>query len=176
MLDKIEAVSKAVNKWLAIFGGSILIAMMFMVTWDVLSRTFANKPLPASVEIGEIMLPYIVFFAFAYTLILGQHVRVTMLLVRLPSTVREGAEIIACLVGMFFFAILTKWGWQHFWQSFAVRELMLAAIPVPWWVGKLGLPIGAFFIAEHFAIMLVQRIARIMRGRVGVVEKEVLAG
>ena len=162
MLAKINAVSERANYFLAIFGAGVLIILMFMITYDVAARQFFNKPLPASVEISEIMMPYIVFFAYGYALTIGRHVRVTLVFSRMPRKAQHGAEILACLIGIFLFTVLTIWSWQHFWAGFVLREEMLAAIYVPWYVGKFAFPIGAGFFAMQFLVILILRVAYIM--------------
>jgi len=159
MLAKVDQANQRVVTRIATVSCAIsIIALTLMITIDVVGRYVFNQPLPASVEMSEVFMPYIIFPAFAYALITGAHVRATLVVDRLPSGVQKWAGVLGCTAGLFFFSLLTIWGWQQFWDSFVIREQMLAAIPVPWWVGKLAMPIGMFFIALRFLLMLLVRV------------------
>ena len=83
--ETVDKVNQGTNAALVALSAVVLIAMAFMVTYDVLVRNIFNTPLPASVEISQLMAPYVVFLPFAYTLTVGAHVQVTLLTMRLPG-------------------------------------------------------------------------------------------
>ena len=88
--ETVGRVNQGTNAALVALSAVVLIAMAFMVTYDVLVRNIFNTPLPASVEISQLMAPYVVFLPFAYTLTVGAHVQVTLLTMRLPRSVFSG--------------------------------------------------------------------------------------
>ena len=133
-LAKADAYIRRMSTNVSLICGVALIILALMICVDVFLRAAFNAPLPASVEASVLLLPWIVFPAFAFALIVGAHVRVL-------------------------FGGVTYFGWLHFWDSFVVREVMLAAIPLPWWAGKMAFPIGMFFITLMFLIMLLQLLA-----------------
>lgn len=152
---KLEAGLHKLEKVLIIITWVVFALLTLMIVVDVFSRNAFNAPIPASAEATELFMPYIVFLPLAYTLITGQHVRVSIVMERLPSSARRYCEIFANLIGFSFFVMLTWWSSMHFWESFIVREEMLAIIKLPWWVGKFALPVGAFVIAVEFLAELV---------------------
>ena len=77
---------------------------------------------------------------------------------RLSPRVQSKFELFTELGGLILFSVVTYWGYVHFQESFVVREVMLAAIPLPWWAGKLALPIGAFVMTLGYLNKLVQRL------------------
>jgi len=164
MTRKMDGVWQRVNRLSALIGAVVLLAMMLLVVSDATLRSTVGKPIPGAVEGTGLLMPYIVFFALAYTLVIGGHVRVSLLFDRLPARSRLGAEILACIIGVAFFGILTYYGWMHFWESFVIREFMMAPIKLPWWVGKLAMPVGLFIIFAQFLLLLLGHLAKLVTG------------
>jgi len=153
LLDTVVRRISAVFGWVS---GSVLLILALMVTVDVSGRYFFHKPLPAAPETSVLLLPWIVFPAFICALVSGSHVRVSLLTDRLSPRVRSRFLLFTDIGGLILFCAITCWGYVHFQESFAVREIMLAAIFLPWWVAKLALPIGAFIIALGYLNRIVQ--------------------
>lgn len=137
---------KKLNYWMVYIASTLLCCMALMITIDVLTRYFFNAPMPASVEISQLVEPWVVFLPFAYTLAVGGHVQVTLVTMRLPEKWRRGSDIFAYIVSFVFFALLCYYSWVEFAHSYAIGEIMLAAVKLPWWAGKLAMPIGTFLI------------------------------
>mgnify|MGYP000984075976 FL=1 len=135
--------------------GFVLVFLTVMIVVDVSLRTLFNSPLPASAESTELMMPYIAFCTLAYTLSIGSHVRISLLAERLPAKYRVHLEWLASAVGFGFCVLLTYMSWNFFWESFVIREEMLAIIKLPWWVGKFAMPLGFFFISLRYLFNLV---------------------
>jgi TRAP-type C4-dicarboxylate transport system permease small subunit len=131
-----------------------LIFIVFMVTVDVCGRFFFNSPLKASVEISELLMPWIVWPCMAYALYRGAHVRVSLLTNLMSLRAKLIGEIITFSLGIAFFAIVWPGAWVRFWDSWVVREIMLAALPLPWYVGKFIYPVGVTLFILQFLIYL----------------------
>ena len=150
LIDRWDTLWKKLGKILALCSGFIMLFLTLLVVVDVSLRYFFGKPIPGGTEGTELLLPYIVFLAMSYTLNVGGHVRVTILLSRFGYKLRLAAELLDCLVGLAFFGILTYFAWIHFWESFVILEFMMAPVKLPWWVGKFSMPIGFFAILIQF--------------------------
>jgi TRAP-type C4-dicarboxylate transport system permease small subunit len=144
--DLIDRKFRQTNFVLVAIAGTTLIAMAFMITYDVIVRFLFNAPLPASVEISTLMEPYVVFLPFAYTLARHAHVRVTIITMRLPERLSLSLDVLVYILDLLFFALLCYFSWLEFYKSFLAGEIMLAAIRLPWWSGKFAMPLGLFFI------------------------------
>jgi TRAP-type C4-dicarboxylate transport system permease small subunit len=102
-------------------------------------------------------MPFIVFFPFAYTTTINAHVRVSLIKDLMPPKVQLRFDIIGNLICFVICAMLTYWSWLRFVESFLIREEMLAAIRLPWWVGKMAMPLGlGMFTIRYFMQFLVQ--------------------
>ncbi|MFC1915753.1 TRAP transporter small permease [Chloroflexota bacterium] len=161
-LDGLDTVTRRIGTNIAWVCGVVLMLLALMIGVDVFLRTAFKEPLPAAPEISVLMLPWIVFPAFVCALLLGTHVRVSLFTEKLPQGVQSGLLIFRLLLGLALFSGLTWWSWLHFWESFQIMELMLAQISLPYWVGKLALPLGAFLIALGFLNMIVQDVSRLL--------------
>lgn len=144
------------ERYLSVISWIAALFITFLIIIDVFLRFVFNAPLPATWETSEVVMPYIVFFAFAYTLKKDGHVRVTLFLDRLPSKARFRVEVFRNLVSFGMCALFTYWSWLRFWHSFIVREEILAAIYIPWFLGKFAMPIGMGMFAIQYLFEVVQ--------------------
>jgi TRAP-type C4-dicarboxylate transport system permease small subunit len=129
--------------------------MTLMIVVDVIGRFVFNRPLPATVDMSELVLPWIIFIPLAYTLTIRGHVRVTLLTSRMSLRSQKCSEAFACILGFALFVVLAIRGWSFFWDSFVIRERMLAPIYLPMFIGKLAMPIGSVLIALQFLLQIV---------------------
>jgi len=170
VLSKIETAIQGANKRVAIYiSGCFLLLIMIILIVDSSLRTFLRLPILWTIDVCEIILAWIVFAAFAHALITGTHVRMTLVVDRLPARLRSGCEIFGNLMGAGFFAVLTYLACPFFWTSFLVKEVPMAAVGTPVWLGKLALPIGTSLILVVFLVRLI----RSLHPKREVIEEEV---
>lgn len=159
----IDVLIQNINKLLVYLSAFALTFMAVMIVVDVFMRYVFNSPLPASVEASELIEPYVVFLPFAYTLIMDRHVRVTLITDRFPKMIRKITEIFIYACDFFFFFSVCYYSWVEFWESYRIGEIMLAAIKLPWWAGKFGMPFGFFFVTIQAALLIARSIREIRR-------------
>lgn len=158
-----ERWSRPVNRIAVLLASLVLVAMALMITIDVILRYVFNAPLPASVEISQLMQPYAVLLPMAYTMARGAHVQVTLVTMRLPPRIRLVLDVLVYAIDLVFFAVVAVYGWHEFYSSYAVNEIMLAAIRLPWWVGKFALPFGFALICLQVVIHIAMTVEGIRR-------------
>jgi TRAP-type C4-dicarboxylate transport system permease small subunit len=148
----VKAVTKC-NKVLVFVASLVLIAIACMLTYDVCRRYFFNAPLPASVEISSLLQAWVVFLPFAFTLAVGQHVRVTIVTTHLGKTQQRHLVAITHIITGVVCLVLTWYAWEEFSKSYAVNEIMMAPVIVYWWIGKIVGPLGmAIFGFQAFVL------------------------
>lgn len=150
-----EALYRNVIKSIMWISYIAICSMILMIVVDVIGRFVFNRPLPATVDMSELVLPWIIFLPMAYTLAIKGHVRVTLLTSRVPLRSQKCLEAFACILGFAIFVLLAIRGWSFFWDSFIIRERMLAPIYLPMFIGKLAMPIGLVLIAFQFLLQIV---------------------
>ena len=163
-IRKADSFWRRVDRGSALISMVVLFALMLLVVCDPSGRTILLRPIPGGVEGTALLMPYIVFFALAYTFVTGGHVRVTLLFDRMSGRFQLGSEVLACIIGAAFFGILTYYSWMDFWSSFVIREFMMAPIKLPWWVGKFATPVGSFIMFMQFLLLLLGYIAKLVTG------------
>ena len=157
MLAKIEAASYRWNRLIVtIVGGSLFMGMTFLLLFESARRTIMATTTWGLYETIEIIVAWLVFTALAYALITNYHVRVTLVLDRLPIRARIGCEIFVSLIGVILFGFLLYGAIPHAWDSFLLKETPMSPARTPLWLAKMAVPVGVF-------IMLVQFIIRFMR-------------
>ena len=165
MISKINFLSERINTQVARFNGLVTIVAVILITADVSGRYLFNRPIIGTAELATVLIAFLFFLGYAHALIIGQHVRIAFFLDRFPERVRLAVESIAGLAGAALFAILFLGGWMQFWASWVVREVMPAAIPFPFWLSKLVLPVAALlmfiqcllYMLRHLEILLLKR-------------------
>jgi len=153
-LQKYETVLRKVNKEISWVSFLAIVFITLMVVLDVFLRFVFNSPLPATVEMSELIMPIAVFPPMAYALSTNTHVCVTLLTNRFPQKAQKGCSIFANLLSFAVCLLITYYGWGQFWHSVITKEEMLAAISLPWWIGKFFLPFGFAFFSLTFLFNL----------------------
>ena len=171
MLEKIQKASLKLNKWLSIsVGGFLALLIAFLLMGESFMRTVLDNPIKGVIEICETMMVWIILSAVTYALITDTHVRVVLVLNRLPSRVRSGFECFSNIAGFIFFALLTWAGWRFFWESLVEWRIPMAPLGLPLFIGAVFIPIGCGLMSLQFLIDL---IAALRMARVPVGEEEV---
>ncbi|OPY85988.1 MAG: Tripartite ATP-independent periplasmic transporter [Smithella sp. PtaU1.Bin162] len=158
LLEKISLGSVKIEKLLVSVSWLVTLGVTLMIVVDIIMRFLFKHPLPASWEICELMMPWIVFTAFAYTLTIDAHVRVSLLIGIVSPAVRRVMLILSELVSLIICALITYFATIHFLESFIIREEMMAAIPLPWWLGKMAMPIGMLFLTIRYLFLVLDHI------------------
>ncbi len=153
----------SIHKKLATIFGLLVMVLMFLIVVDAGGRFLFNQPLSGGVEMSRVVLAWILFLPLAYALVQGTHVRVTMLIMRLPHRLHLAAEVLVAILSLLFFGLAIYAGWGQFWDSFIVGEDMGAPIWIPFWLAKLALPLGCLLIAAQLGIGLAANLRQLGR-------------
>ena len=153
VLKKMDTVLQKMEYVLLQCSWVFIMAITTLIVIDVCLRFFFNKPLPATWEVSELAMPFIVMVGFAYTLTRGGHVRVSLLMDKVPPKVKFLFSSFGNLLSIIVCSALCYGSWLRFVQSFRIKEEMLAAVPLPWWVGKFAMPVCFAFLGLRFLML-----------------------
>lgn len=151
-----------VNRFLALVAGGLTFLLMLVVVGDVAGRYVLRRPIPAALEITEILLPLIVFLAIAYTEAVGGNIRVIMLKDRLSLRKQVVLDVLAYALGLLVFSLVTWKTFAYAWSSWGVREVAQGIISLPVYPTKFGIALGSFLISLEFLTGLVSKMARLI--------------
>jgi TRAP-type C4-dicarboxylate transport system permease small subunit len=149
--------------------GGCSLAIMAMMVLDATLRTFFNIALRGLVAISEILMVWVTLAALAHALIQGTHVRVTLVLHRLPPRFQAVCEFLTYLIGFVAFGFITYYGWFYFWRAWLVRETAMTGIRSPIWAAKPAIPFAAFLFSIECFLKLM---GIIFRGRLEVAQTQ----
>jgi TRAP-type C4-dicarboxylate transport system permease small subunit len=97
------------------------------------------------------------FLALPATLQRGDHIRVTLLLDRLPTRVRGALEWV-CLAGGLAIALTLAWfAIRLVWMSWTTHDISPSADATPLWIPQIGMALGCAGFALAFAHAIVMR-------------------
>jgi len=119
-------------QWLS---GGALVAIVFLVTADVIMRAVFNQPITGSYELSQLMMVFVAVFAFAYTQVFRRHISIPVLAERFPKRVQAVLESINWLVGSVLFGLVA---WQSAIHGITLIEAGLLTL-------ALEIPVGPFY-------------------------------
>ena len=161
VLDRAVAAAAA---GLAGAGVLCVIAMMVVVTFEVISRYLLNSPTMWSDEIASYLLIAIVFLGLAQNLRLGDHIRVDVITEEVPVSVRLWLDLFAYVVGLAFSVMLVFGVWIRF-QNFWVRHTLSdSPLMTPLWVPMIPVLLGALILVPAMLAGMVTAARAVLGG------------
>lgn len=149
-------------KALNFIGAIWVLLLMLLITVDVIGRAFFNAPLFGVPEIVKVSVVGIVWCMMAHTLRIGAHLRSTILLDLMPSTLQRLIEIVSCFMGIAIFALIVYSGWNNTIESWRIGEFEgEEPARIPTYPIRCLVLIGAALTAIQFMVMLVD----VIRGK-----------
>ncbi|MGQ9825116.1 MAG: TRAP transporter small permease [Desulfotomaculales bacterium] len=114
--------------------GSVVsvIAMMLLITTDVIGRKFFHQPIKGSVEITEdYLMIALVYLAMSYVYTEGGHVRVILFRRFIPNFIKLPLDTVLNLLGLLFFVLLAWRGWATTLRAIQYREFSSCILAYP---------------------------------------------
>ncbi len=141
--------------WLSAWGSGVcLIAMTLLILAQIVAR-FLGIIIPSSEDFAGWLLSAIIFFGLAYTFNTGGHIRLTILLGRLPEKARRIFEVFTLLIGTSIVAYMAYYSVVTVYESFDYNEVSDTYLPVPLWWVQLPMAIGSATLLLAFLESLV---------------------
>jgi len=109
---------------LCFVGMFLLIPMMLLTTGDVVVRAVWGRHIPGTVELSSYMLAAFILLGVAYTHQVKGHVRVSMLVSRLPERAGLILDLITTLLSLFIISILAYQGWEVGLEERTVSDIL----------------------------------------------------
>ncbi len=137
--------------WLGQLGLAFMVISIF---YDVTRRYVFIAPTFWALEVNTFLLVFLCTIPAADVLQIGSQIRITFLIDRLMPKHRARLEILRCLAGLFFCAVMTWKGTGMAWQAWEHNDRMSTSLGTPLVIPYLFLPIGFFLLALQYAAML----------------------
>ena len=140
-------------------GMFLLIPMMLLTAADVIGRAVWTRPIPGAVELSSYMLNVFILLGVAYTHQARGHVRVSMLISRLPEMAEIILDIITTLLSLFIIAILAWQGWVVGIEETSVSDMLR----IPQMPFRLLVSLAGLFLCLELLIDLSSSVSKLVR-------------
>jgi len=146
---------------LALIAALILLAMVVLVTADILLRNVSNVGFPWANEVSEYALYAITLLTAPWLLRRGQHVRIDLVLTVVPARLAWLMEVVADAIGFAVCAVMVRYGAIMVSESLRLNSITIKNLVFPEWWLLAPLPVIFALLAIEFAF----RFARMLHER-----------
>jgi TRAP-type C4-dicarboxylate transport system permease small subunit len=108
--DAINKIIVPFSKGLVFIGGLFLAAMMFLTIVDVVMRYFLDMPVKGAFDLTEYFMVIVFSFGLPYCTINKDHIKVDILMERLPESAQTIITILAIPISLGIFSLIA---WQY---------------------------------------------------------------
>ena len=128
----------------------MLALLMVLTVANVILRDVVSKPIRGTPELSEFIMVLVVFLALAWCAVTRKHVKVELIITRLPAKVQTILDGFTLFLTLGIFVTIT---WQSFLESMVVYDttslLRLPHTPF-FWIMTFGLALFSLSIAVLF--------------------------
>ncbi|GAM15918.1 TRAP transporter small permease [Mesobacillus selenatarsenatis] len=156
-LAKTEKAITKINHVFTFAAGMFILAMVLIITYDVIMRNFFDSPSLWALDLARFSLVYIFFLALAPALQSGQHVSTDIFLAKFSLRTQWYLKLVALMITAIYGVIL-------FWQVtettlkvFEDNRIFPVAIELPMKYVYMVAPVGAlqFIVTAMFCLAVV---------------------
>jgi TRAP-type C4-dicarboxylate transport system permease small subunit len=157
LLDGIDRLGR-LDGWI---GGGCLLVLTLLMLSEITTRFLSNffPFFPASISVAWEYSSYLMAASFTFgaamTLRAGGHIRVTILLARIPPPARRGVEILAASAGLALMSFLTYSMIRFTWGSFSRGQISVSS-DTPVWIPQTLVCFGMLLLTLQFVARLLQ--------------------
>ncbi len=120
-----------------------------LVSYEVTLRYLFDAPTLWTQDLCIYLLLWAAFLGLAPAERAGEHIRIDLLLKRLPGSAQQGLHIATHLIVGCFFVLVAWTGFEAVIQSYTYGRQSLSLFPVPMWIPQMCVPVGAGLMATE---------------------------
>jgi TRAP-type C4-dicarboxylate transport system permease small subunit len=135
------------------------------ITFDVIARRFFGFSSQATTELTGYALAFGIAWALAHALTARAHIRIDVLINRLPDALRYPMHIVSLLALAVFIGFIAKGAYELVDESVLFRATDISVLRTPLWIpqGLWAFGIGVFLLL--IILLLVENILLVLAGR-----------
>lgn len=153
-LSKVDAYLFKIESLFNLIAGTVIFLTMILGVIQVVGRSFFNQPVPAYVDVIELMMATFAFLGISYCQKLGGHVRMEIVMKHFKGRSFWLAEIVNTLIMMWIIAVLAIYGYDHFLRAFEFGDSTIDG-DYPLWPSKLIVPVAFGLLMIRLTVNLV---------------------
>ena len=119
---------------------------------------------PGPSEVAGFFQAALVFFGFAYTVMMGRHVSVRLITDRLPPQVRAYSLLITVIISLVWVAFLLIGCCLAWWHFYSNRVLLPGILTITLWIPGISMVLGTFILLLQCFVEVGRRIKVIRSG------------
>jgi TRAP-type C4-dicarboxylate transport system permease small subunit len=148
-----------------LYGACGVLAALFLVLIAVLILALSVGRLfgvvvPSANELAGFSMAAMTFLALAYTLRAGGHVRVSLVVQRLPAAVHRYVELWCLAMATLLIGYFAASAVQLAYESYDFGDVSPGLLPIPLWIPQSGMALGLIVMCIAFG----DEFVRVMRG------------
>jgi TRAP-type transport system small permease protein len=140
--------------------GVAVLAIVVLITYDVLMRHFLNEPQLFVDEVASFLQILIIFGGLAYTFRTGGHVRVDLLTTRLSGRARAWLRAAGLALSLAFLVIVIWTTAQSALTAYRYGRVSTVML-YPLWLPMLVIPLGLALLGVIMLLALAQQLRRL---------------
>lgn len=170
-----EYILSTLEDWLAIIAGMIVLALMCVVTADVIMRSLFNYPLPNSYEYMELGMVFVVYLGASQVQREKRHIAIDAVINALPPRGSAFLELLGCVIGLILMIGIGWWGALAAWNSYVTSEYIGSVAHVSVLPARLALLCGVLVLSVRLVIDIYRYACQVVNphGRTPVMEGHV---
>lgn len=143
-----------------IASGACIVLIMLIILAQIVGRMFGFI-IPSAEDFSGYCLAAATFLGLAYTFRSGGHIRVTLLIHRVPDRFQALFEGFVLLLGLGLTTFMSFYSINMIWESYIFEDVSYGYIPIPLWIPQL--PVGIGCVALNLAVL--DDLVGLLRGR-----------
>lgn len=151
-----QAVVRTVHRWLLVLSCVGMLAAFGAVSLGILARLL-RWDIPGLDAYAGYAIAASLFLALPATLLRGEHIRVTLVLERLPAAGRAALEWWCLLAGTALSLYLSWYALRLVWVSHVTHDISPGADVTPLWIPQLAMAVGCAGLTLAFLQALSSR-------------------
>ena len=159
MIGQFRKAVEGCNLILGMISGLGVLAMGFVIVYEVVCRYLFNSPTIWAQEISIYLYMWTMLAASSYTLQMKKHVNVDLVVDKLSGQVKTFTEIVSSTIGAIFCAIVSVQAYEMIAASVHFGKVSATPLRVPLWIPQSALLIGFVLLTFQFTFTIVERVA-----------------
>jgi TRAP-type C4-dicarboxylate transport system permease small subunit len=134
-------------------GGIAIFLLVMLATTNVLGRFLFSMPIDGYIDWIEQAMAFIAFLGIAYTMRLGGHIRMDIVVSRLHGRFLWISELVSGVLMLIITLILAYGSYLHFYRAYSLGDSSLD-INLPTWPAKLVVPVALTILALRLLLQI----------------------
>jgi len=145
--------------------GWLVFLLMLLVAFEVFMRYVLHQPPMVADEFGGYMLVALAYIGTAYTWKVKGHIRITVLLDRVPTSVSNWLRLAALVLAFIFFLALSQASYKYLAHSFKLKSASSSWLHFPLQGPQMTLLIGFSLLSLLLIVEITKAIVNMRSGR-----------